>query len=119
MKLRKEYNKDGYILKYIKHEGDVYLYNKTGIKEDWMDKDPSTHWEVVIASKRTGSSPAAGKYGYPSDSDWGTKGWTLMTIERAEMKFIELVEKNKMDYDLSDANEYLEGLLDNANKPNE
>ena len=101
MKLKSEYKTSGYIITYIKHDGDVYLYEKKGVKENWMTEEPKSHYEVVIPvmNPMTIKQRAQGLKGrypsYPSDSAWGESGWTLKTIERAEEKFKELIDERK------------------------
>lgn len=88
MELNKEYKKNGYTLRYIKNEGDIYLYEKQSDREYWMSEEPRVHYEVIKAITRKASPKSeVKKKVYPSDSDWGKLGWTLLTRERAEEKF--------------------------------
>ena len=57
-KLKKTYEKKGYVAKYVKHAGDVYLYERGHL-------GGNPHWEVVIAKKNY-SSLVSEPYVYPS-----------------------------------------------------
>ena len=91
--LKYNFTKEGYQHKLLKKEGLIHLYERRAIRDDWMLTEPMEHWEVIVAKKRTGSSPNAGNYAYPSPSDWGTHGWTLMTRQGAEKKYNELINQ--------------------------
>ena len=96
MELKKEYKKDGYTLTFLRKVEDWYIYEKVGNKESWMTNDPKPHWEVVtpVSNPRTIKERAQGLKGrteaYPSNSAWGDKGFTLMTVADVNRKIKEL-----------------------------
>ena len=100
--LDKEYRKDGYLATYIKHKGDVYMYERVAYLDDNnrpLDNPIAPHYEVVVPIKQypPARERAAGNTepypAYPRESDWGYNGWTLGTRERAEQKFNEIKQK--------------------------
>lgn len=90
MKLKLHYTKDGYEMKYIKHIGDWYMYEKRSVREDWMTSEPIPHYEVVKAVwvNTNASMGIKGGWRVPSSSTWGRLGFTLMTRDRAEQKIL-------------------------------
>lgn len=105
MILKETYLSDGYKAEYVKHQGNIYIYQRTPYK--WgsgslMTKEEISeqhhHYEVVIPRKSNlpPKDRAAGKKGYvwtyPRSSDWGQYG-TVKTLERAEEKMAELLAR--------------------------
>ena len=84
-KLKKVYEKKGYVAKRLKYAGDVFLYERS-------HSGGKPHWEVVIAKKNY-SSLVSEPFVYPSDADWGSKGWTFTNKEKANNKFNKLTNK--------------------------
>jgi hypothetical protein len=76
---------------------DVALYRRTNITHD----NPNPHFEVILigtqeAGERTiGDQTITYEAGelYPSVSQWGTNGFTFMTLPNAEVKFEELAKR--------------------------
>lgn len=82
----------GYDFNQIERIGDVALYEKT-------TKDvPRPSYEVVLVQRHeerviAGNTIAAGE-SMPGAEQWGMKGWSLTTPERAREKFAEMVAKH-------------------------
>ena len=79
----------GFTFTQLKREGRVCIY------EQVPDGGEFKAYEVIIIKYRK-ERQLYGKVlpaqeAYPSDSDWGTLGWTFMTWDKAEIKFNELV----------------------------
>ena len=84
-KLDKSFKHKGFNFSQIKRINNKALYKKTSIK------GTSISYEVIIISSHNGYE-LAGTYiepaeTYPSTSQWGTKGWTCVSLEEAEAKF--------------------------------
>ncbi len=84
--LPQKFNKKGFKHTQIKREQDVALYKRQSIENSKV-----FHYEVVIISSHNGTIIEGnfiepGEL-YPSSSQWGDKGWTCISLERAEEKF--------------------------------
>ena len=95
-KLKKSFTADGYQLKRLKFKGDIYLYERIALREEWMEADYklTPHYEVVKPVKYSSLLPNGKKrdgYSYPASSWWGKKGWTFTDKNKAENKFNELL----------------------------
>ena len=85
------FTKGGYNFKLVKSLGDVYMFERIGVKEDWMTDELLPHWEVVRVVQRKASPQSDDLvWTYPSASDWGKLGFTLGSLEKANDKFNEL-----------------------------
>lgn len=92
--LPQKFTKKGYKHTLIKREDDVALY-----KRQTLENSKIFHYEVVIITSHNGTT-IEGNYIepgelYPSTSQWGDKGWTCTTLERAEEKFNEVKKRIK------------------------
>jgi hypothetical protein len=89
--LEKEFIKHKFKHLQLKREGDVAIYIRK--KEDARN----WHYEVIKITRHDGHELFGNKIQpaeiYPSASTWGTFGWTYNTIELAEIKFKELLNK--------------------------
>jgi len=94
MKVPKEFtgrgDSKGCEFKMVDRSGDIAIYSRTN------DAGVVSYEVVVIKTSKKdwimdGKLVApAGKESYPTSSNWGTLGWTFMTIEKAREKFKEL-----------------------------
>ena len=99
MKLLTEYSKNGYHFTLVKRVEDAAIFQ--GVKPT----SSSNNWEVIRIQKTLGgarifTTPEGikktvqfeAKEYPPSDSEWGDKGWTCLTLEAAEEKLSQLAQ---------------------------
>lgn len=90
--LKKEFTKWQFTFREIKREGDVAIYEQTKTSTGEF-----CSYEVIKINKHDGYEIAGNKIEpaemYPSNELWGTYGFTLPTIKKAEEKFQELKKK--------------------------
>jgi len=84
--LPEKFVKKGYKHILYKREGNLALYKRHSVSNS-----KRVHYEGVIITTHNGIS-IEGNYIepgelYPSTSQWGIMGWTLSTLERAEIWF--------------------------------
>lgn len=89
-----QYNKDGFNHHLLHRHGDVAIY------EQRKPTHTSSYYEVVIVSKHAKDNDfvgtKAGDEYLPSTSEWGTYGWTYLTLEDAREKMSKIIlEKEK------------------------
>ncbi|MBC8416942.1 hypothetical protein H8E06_01255 [bacterium] len=87
--LEKEFKSCGFNFKQVKRTGDVAIYKKKAANHGGQS------YEVIKVSRHNGYNlgdnyvhPAET---YPSNSLWGTHGWTCQTIEAADLRFDKLL----------------------------
>lgn len=86
--LEKEFKSCGFNFEQVQRKGDVAIYKKKAISH------VGHSYEVIKISKHNGYK-LGGNYvqpaeTYPSNSLWGTHGWTCTSIEAAQSKFDDL-----------------------------
>jgi hypothetical protein len=91
-RLGTEFGHSGFRLTQLKRVGDVAIYKQT------KGKQPSA-FEVVVIRRREacvafGTELPATEF-YPTNTDWGSTGFTYRTLEEAERKFMELTDKER------------------------
>jgi hypothetical protein len=91
--------KSGFAIDLVKREGDLAIFKRQRIRKAWCNYPTHPHWEVVIIKRHNGYSlgnqyiePAET---YPCNTLFGILGWNLMTLEAAEEKFQEILERIK------------------------
>ena len=89
--LATEFRRDGFAFTMLDRVDDVALFEKRC--------DAVVSYEVVVVQKH-GERNIMGRVippaeGMPSTEQWGQKGWTLTTPERARSKFIEIVARER------------------------
>ena len=82
---QKEFN-----FKQLKREGMIAIYEKVS--------PDSTHYETIVIQKHDGRTMPGNvevppSEFYPGENTWGLSGWTHQTLERAEEKFNELINR--------------------------
>ena len=87
--LEKEFKSCGFNFKQVRRDKDVAIYKKKATNHIGHS------YEVIKISRHNGYK-LGGNYvhpaeTYPSNSLWGTHGWTCQTIESAERRFDELI----------------------------
>ena len=87
--LNKEFKSCGFNFKQVQREGDVAIFEKASINCNGVS------YEVIKISRHNGYK-LGGNYvepaeTYPSNSLWGTAGWTCTSMDSAEKKFKELL----------------------------
>lgn len=82
--LKEKFIKQGFNFKLLKREGYKAIYEKKKTKLNFC-------YEVIIINRHDGYNlgdtflePAET---YPSSSQWGEKGWTFKSLDKAEEKF--------------------------------
>lgn len=108
MKPLTEYTKNGYHFSLIKRQGDAAIFR--GV----IDSSHSINWEVICIQKSAGgprifntpkNSPVEvvfePKEYPPGNNEWGTKGWTCLSLEAAEEK-LQLLATAKTHVDQAD-----------------
>ena len=80
-----EFEAKGWTFEQVLRKGTVCLYRKTKVSESGK---MITSWEVVFpivrrAQRLPGGSVCPHREVYPSDNDWGTRGWTYLSKEEA------------------------------------
>ena len=85
--LRKEFKSCGFYFEQVEREGNVAIYKKTSIKPP----DSRPGYEIIRIASHNGYN-LGGAYidpaeTYPSNSMWGTSGFTAMTLAGAHEKF--------------------------------
>lgn len=100
--LEKEFTKNKFRLKQLVREGDVAIFHKVGL-------DPQPHdagFEVVVIGRHNGYEIAGNKIEpsecYPSNEQWGTKGWSYRDLFTAEARYLRL-RNGDVTVDLSEA----------------
>ena len=93
--LEKEFKSCGFDFEQVKRSKDVAIYKKKAISH------VGHSYEVIKISRHNGYK-LGGNYvqpaeTYPSNSLWGTHGWTCTTIAIAENKFNELLTNKPSD----------------------
>lgn len=87
-KLPKTFKQKGFTFNQIKRDGNKAIFKKT--------KGTVTSYEVVSISSHKGYELGGQKIEpaetYPSTSQWGIKGFTCTSLERAESKYKTLKE---------------------------
>ena len=82
---------DGFDLRQVQRVDQVALYEKT--------KNNYTGWEVILIRNRPGRHLPNGKYipaseCYPTSAEWGTWGWTPISLAQAKERFNKLVQRH-------------------------
>lgn len=84
--LQEKFVKNGFTHKLLKREGDKAIFERK--------KSKFVHYEVILVSRHDGytlgDSYIEPAETYPSSSQWGDKGWTFNSLEKAEAKFSKL-----------------------------
>lgn len=88
-----EFTRKGWHHKQIKRDGRLAIY------ERWKDISPKVHYEVIIIVEgkdrmMEGRLLPASEL-YPSDAQFGEKGWSYPTEEAAIVKYRELTQRVK------------------------
>ena len=83
--LDKEFKSCGFNFKQVKRSGDVAIYKKVPVSHN------GTSYEVIKIARHNGYK-LGGNYvhpaeTYPSNSLWGTSGWTCTSIEHAQSRY--------------------------------
>ena len=81
---------DGFDLRQVKRVGHVAIYEKTG--------GTYKGWEIILIRKRPDRQLPGGRHlpareYYPSSADWGTRGWTAISLASAKRQFDKLVQR--------------------------
>lgn len=86
--LPKQFRRDKFDFLQVVDLHPVYVYQKA--KGDWMG------WEVVKARWMGGRTwkdrVFSAGYTYPSSVEWGIRGWSCQTLDRARQKALELAK---------------------------
>lgn len=89
------FTKVGFRFKQIVREGDLAIFHKTH-----LSPAHDGGFEVVIIGRHDGYEIAGNKIEpaetYPSNEQWGVKGWTYADLYHAELKFESLKNGGKM-----------------------
>lgn len=94
--LEKNFYKKGFYHEQLLSDHGVYIYKRT-------DKDGNYHYEVIVPSlvrlpnymqQYDINKGYTHRYYYPSDEQFGSKGWTFRTLEKAVKKYLEQRDKN-------------------------
>ena len=99
------FEKAGRHFKLVKRTGNVALYRISfSTTPDWSK--PASAWEVVIIRQVLEGRQIKDYYmppheELPSEAQWGNRGFSPSTAERAEEIFIELVSKYVTNEDLT------------------
>ncbi len=86
------YKKNGFYYKLLKREGDIAIFQQR------LDENKGClAFEVIIVQKgeeyeMAGMKIEAHEYA-PGNEQFGMKGWSFSTLEKAEIKFKELLNK--------------------------
>ena len=108
--LKKTFKKYGDNFTQIEQKGDWYIYSRTSYKWDRLpgekvDKNvfthTRTHYELVKPKSVNMLSPGDTIYTarqpqnwvYPNPADWGSRGFTFMTLKKANAKLKQLIKK--------------------------
>lgn len=99
--LETEFTKNGFRFRQIRREGDIAIFHKLAL-EGLPRSAPHTStydagFETAVISRHDGYEMAGNKFDpaemYPSNEQWGTKGWTYHTLYEAELRFDRLLGK--------------------------
>jgi hypothetical protein len=87
--IKEKFTREGYTHTLLKRKGDVAIYEQRKTKNN-------VAYEVIVISRHDGYT-LGGAYiepaeTYPSNSEWGVKGFTYRDLTKAEEKFISLVK---------------------------
>jgi len=89
-KLPKTFKQKGFTLTQVKRDGNKAVFKKTKVGYTFVS------YEVVVVSNHNGYELGGQKIEpaetYPSSSQWGIKGFTCTSLERAEVKYKTLKE---------------------------
>ena len=93
MKRLQSYSKNGYRFEILQRVGDFAVFGGTS------DQVFKPTFEVIEIQSHDGRLIGSTDYPPaeypPSNSQWGTKGWTMTTFESAMEKLKELIETNQ------------------------
>lgn len=94
--LEPEFRKSGFRFRQLIRDGDVAIFHKVHLKNSSCPKDTDAGFEVVVIGRHDGYvlggvqiEPAETM---PSNSQWGSRGWTYTTLLDAERRFERLVK---------------------------
>lgn len=90
--LKKEFRSRGFHYKEVERHGDLAIYEQ-------RSAHGSVNWEVIRITRHNGFKIAGLQFPpaemYPGAGQWGMKGWTLKSLERAQEKLREIERKMK------------------------
>ena len=86
----------GFMFSKIKREGNVAIYSKSSGEEGGGDV---TYYETVVINQHNGYKLGGVVFppgeNYPSETQFGIRGWCYRDLQKAENKFQELLNKKK------------------------
>lgn len=85
------FTRDGYDFRQLWRQGHVAIYSQ---QRPWATEPAA--WEVVAIRPRKAHPKDVDqnpKEGYPGDAEWGMRGWTLLSLESAQKKALEVLAR--------------------------
>lgn len=79
----------------LKREGDIAIFHKVAMEGPIHPKAFDAGFEVAVISRHDGYEIAGNHFPpaeiYPSNEQWGTRGWSFQDLMHAEIKFEDLL----------------------------